>query len=127
MRMLVTGSSGHLGEALVRTLRARGIDVTGLDIRPSEWTTVVGSITETDTAREVMAGSFFPESDDTPDAHEETLRRQHQGRRIRVTAGGARRMSSTRTCWLRSERHDSVFGGTSSRPPRRCGEKTYRS
>jgi UDP-glucose 4-epimerase len=36
MRVLVTGSSGHLGEALVRTLRDRGTDVTGLDIRPSE-------------------------------------------------------------------------------------------
>jgi UDP-glucose 4-epimerase len=56
MRVLVTGSSGHLGEALVRTLRNRGTDVLGLDIRPSEWTNVVGSVADADVAREVMAG-----------------------------------------------------------------------
>jgi nucleoside-diphosphate-sugar epimerase len=56
MRTLVTGSSGHLGEALVRTLRERGTDVIGLDIRPSEWTDVVGSVAGDGLAREVMAG-----------------------------------------------------------------------
>ena len=30
--MLVTGSSGHLGEALVRTLRDRNHEVVGLDV-----------------------------------------------------------------------------------------------
>ena len=34
MRILVTGSSGHLGEALVRMLRADGADVVGLDVLP---------------------------------------------------------------------------------------------
>ena len=34
-RILVTGSAGHLGEALVRTLRAAGRDVTGLDVLAS--------------------------------------------------------------------------------------------
>ena len=56
MRTLVTGSSGHLGEALVHTLRERGADVLGLDIRPSEWTNVVGSVADAALAREVMAG-----------------------------------------------------------------------
>lgn len=59
VRTLVTGSSGHLGEALVRTLRARGADgaaVIGLDSRPSEYTNVVGSVTDSHLVREVMAG-----------------------------------------------------------------------
>ena len=56
MSVLVTGSSGHLGEALVRTLRSRGTDVTGLDIRQSEWTDVVGSVADADIVREAMAG-----------------------------------------------------------------------
>lgn len=56
MRVLVTGSSGHLGEALVRTLRGRGTDVVGLDLRPSEWTAVVSSISDADVVRHAMAG-----------------------------------------------------------------------
>ncbi|SON60581.1 3 beta-hydroxysteroid dehydrogenase/Delta 5--_4-isomerase [Mycobacterium simulans] len=55
-RTLVTGSSGHLGEALVRTLRARGADVVGLDARPSAYTNVVGSISDPELMSEVMAG-----------------------------------------------------------------------
>jgi nucleoside-diphosphate-sugar epimerase len=56
MRVLVTGSSGHLGEALVRTLLARGADVVSIDSRPSPFTSVVGSVTDPDLMREVMAG-----------------------------------------------------------------------
>ncbi|MCH7571072.1 MAG: NAD(P)-dependent oxidoreductase, partial [Deltaproteobacteria bacterium] len=43
MKILVTGSSGHLGEALVRTLRDIGNNVTGLDVKASAFTTRVGS------------------------------------------------------------------------------------
>jgi UDP-glucose 4-epimerase len=46
MRILVTGSAGHLGEALVRTLRAADYDVVGLDILASPFTTHVGSIVD---------------------------------------------------------------------------------
>lgn len=46
MKILVTGSAGHLGEALVRTLQARGIDVVGVDRLPSPYTNVVGSIVD---------------------------------------------------------------------------------
>jgi UDP-glucose 4-epimerase len=46
MRYLVTGSSGHLGEAVVRTLRSLGHDFTSIDILPSPFTTHTGSITD---------------------------------------------------------------------------------
>ena len=45
MKYLVTGSAGHLGEALVRTLRREGHSVIGLDLLASPFTDVVGSIT----------------------------------------------------------------------------------
>jgi len=44
MKILVTGSSGHLGEALMRVLRAQHHDVMGLDVLAGAFTTVVGSI-----------------------------------------------------------------------------------
>ncbi len=46
MRVLVTGSSGWLGQALVPQLKAAGHAVTGLDLLPSPMTDVVGSITD---------------------------------------------------------------------------------
>jgi nucleoside-diphosphate-sugar epimerase len=55
-RVLVTGSAGHLGEALVRALRAAGRDVAGLDLLPSPFTTTVGSITDRATVRDCLAG-----------------------------------------------------------------------
>ena len=55
MRILVTGSSGHLGEALMRVL-GPGADAIGLDILPSPYTTVVGSIADRECVRRCMAG-----------------------------------------------------------------------
>lgn len=56
MRTLVTGSSGHLGEALIRTLREQRHDVVGLDIREGPFTTVTGSITDRSLVRRCVAG-----------------------------------------------------------------------
>jgi UDP-glucose 4-epimerase len=56
MRVLVTGSSGHLGEALVRVLGAKGIDVVGLDVLESPHTSAVGSIADRAFVRRSMAG-----------------------------------------------------------------------
>jgi UDP-glucose 4-epimerase len=70
--VLVTGSAGHLGEALVRVLRDGGYDVTGVDIRRSPWTTVVGSVADRAVVRECLAGA---------DAvlHTATLHKPHVG------------------------------------------------
>ena len=54
MKILVTGSSGHLGEALVRTLRDANHEVVSLDVKPSPFTTVVGSITDRECVRACM-------------------------------------------------------------------------
>jgi UDP-glucose 4-epimerase len=56
MRILVTGSSGHLGEALVRVLGAEGVDVVGLDVLDSPHTNVVGSIADRELVRGAVAG-----------------------------------------------------------------------
>jgi UDP-glucose 4-epimerase len=47
MRVPVTGIAGHLGEALVRTLRDLRHEVVGLDILDSPFTTDIGSRTST--------------------------------------------------------------------------------
>ena len=56
MRVLVTGSSGHLGEALMRVLGDDGIDVVGLDVLASPYTTVVGSVADRGCVRRCVAG-----------------------------------------------------------------------
>lgn len=57
MKILVSGSSGHLGEALVRSLRAEGHHVVGLDLTPSRCTDRVGSIADRATVASAMAGA----------------------------------------------------------------------
>jgi nucleoside-diphosphate-sugar epimerase len=57
MRILVTGSSGHLGEALVRTLRPSGHEVVGLDLTASPFTSHVGSITDRGCVRQCLRGA----------------------------------------------------------------------
>jgi UDP-glucose 4-epimerase len=55
MTILITGSAGHLGEALMRTLQAAGRPARGLDVLPSPFTTHVGSIVDRDFVRAAMA------------------------------------------------------------------------
>lgn len=56
MKILVTGSAGHLGEALVRTLRQSAIDVIGVDRKASPYTTRIGSIVDRTFVEEAMGG-----------------------------------------------------------------------
>jgi nucleoside-diphosphate-sugar epimerase len=71
-RILVTGSSGHLGEALVRVLRSQGREVTGLDLLASPFTSVTGSISDRGTVRRCLAGV-------TTVLHPATLHKPHVG------------------------------------------------
>ena len=68
----MTGSAGHLGEALTRVLRDGGYDVTGIDVKASSGTTVVGSVADRGVVRECLAGA---------DAvlHAATLHKPHVG------------------------------------------------
>jgi UDP-glucose 4-epimerase len=56
MRVLVTGSAGHLGEALVRTIREASYEVVGLDRTPSSFTSHIGSIADRSWVKRCMAG-----------------------------------------------------------------------
>jgi UDP-glucose 4-epimerase len=56
MKILVTGSSGHLGEALVRTLRLTHDTVVGVDVASSEFTEVVASIADRSAVEAAMRG-----------------------------------------------------------------------
>ena len=54
MRVLVTGSSGHLGEGLVRTLRTTSHEVVGLVASP--FTSYPGSVADRDHVRRCVQG-----------------------------------------------------------------------
>lgn len=46
MRILVTGSAGHLGEAMMRALGGSAHEPIGLDLKPSPFTQAVGSVAD---------------------------------------------------------------------------------
>ncbi|MCF0073989.1 NAD(P)-dependent oxidoreductase [Dyadobacter sp. CY261] len=56
MSILITGSAGHLGEALMRTFRAQNVRAIGLDIKHSACTDMVGSIADRDFVKNAMKG-----------------------------------------------------------------------
>jgi len=76
MRILVTGSAGHLGEALVLLLRGDGADVVGLDILASPHTDVVGSIADRACVKRAMVGVHAV-------VHAATLHKPHVGSHAR--------------------------------------------
>ncbi len=71
-RVLVTGSAGHLGEALVRTLRDAGRDVVGLDRLASPYSDIVASVTDRAAVRRALDGV-------TAVLHAATLHKPHVG------------------------------------------------
>jgi nucleoside-diphosphate-sugar epimerase len=72
VRILVTGSAGHLGEGLIRVLRADGVEAVGLDVLASPYTDVVGSIADRATVKRAMAGKDAV-------VHAATLHKPHVG------------------------------------------------
>jgi len=56
MNILITGSAGHLGEALVRSFSAKGHQAFGVDLKDSEFTTHVGSIVDADFVEQCIKG-----------------------------------------------------------------------
>jgi UDP-glucose 4-epimerase len=73
VRVLVTGSSGHLGEALMRVLGDEpDLDLIGLDVLPSPWTTVVGSVVDREVVRRCVEGADAV-------VHAATLHKPHVG------------------------------------------------
>jgi UDP-glucose 4-epimerase len=57
MKVLVTGSSGHLGEALMRRSQELGHDLVGVDVVAGPFTHCVGSIADRDRVRQAMRGA----------------------------------------------------------------------
>jgi nucleoside-diphosphate-sugar epimerase len=76
MRILVTGSAGHLGEGLVRVLRADGVEARGLDVLASPHTDVVGSIADRALVRQAV-------EDVDAIVHAATLHKPHVGSHTR--------------------------------------------
>jgi UDP-glucose 4-epimerase len=72
VRILVTGSSGHLGEALCRVLSSEGHDLVGLDVLESRYTAVVGSIVDRSCVRRCVEGAEAV-------VHVATLHKPHVG------------------------------------------------
>jgi UDP-glucose 4-epimerase len=77
VKILVTGSSGHLGEALVRVLSEQEHEVVGLDILKSPHTDILGSIADRTTVHRCMAGVDAV-------VHTATLHKPHVGSHGRI-------------------------------------------
>jgi UDP-glucose 4-epimerase len=70
MPILVTGSAGHLGEAILRTLRTQGVPSVGLDRKRSPFTELVGSVSD-------RAFVFASMKDVSAVVHAATLHKPH--------------------------------------------------
>jgi UDP-glucose 4-epimerase len=71
MKILVTGSSGHLGDGLMRTLSDRAV---GLDVLPGAHTAVVGDLADRALVRDAIAAHGI-----TAIIHAATLHKPHVG------------------------------------------------
>src|SRR6059036_243473 len=56
MKILITGSAGHLGEALMRTLQNSAQEAIGVDIKTGPFTLRVGSVLDRGFVKQCMKG-----------------------------------------------------------------------
>ncbi len=108
--ILVTGSAGHLGEALMRVLRGQGIAARGLDIKASAFTDHVGSITDRDAVRAAMRGV-------TAVLHSATLHKPHAATHSAQDFVDTN-VSGTWPCWRKPWRRASTLSCSPARPAR---------
>lgn len=54
MKILITGSNGHLGEAICRTLTKNGTDFIGVDLNEGAFTTDIGTICDREFVKKVV-------------------------------------------------------------------------
>ena len=54
MNILITGSSGHLGEAIIHELKKSTHSFIGIDVKPSEYTTFQGSLNDRKLVKDCM-------------------------------------------------------------------------
>jgi UDP-glucose 4-epimerase len=80
MRILVTGSSGHLGEALMRTLAQdpAGREAVGLDLLPGAYTQVVADLADREAVQRALGDHRI-----TAVIHAATLHKPHVGSHAR--------------------------------------------
>lgn len=76
MKILVTGSAGHLGEALMRSLRECGDHPVGVDTKTSAFTDLVGSIADREFVKKAINGCAAV-------LHTATLHKPHVGTHTR--------------------------------------------
>src|ERR1035438_5010184 len=100
MVILVTGSAGHLGEALMRTLLAAGYQAIGLDVKHSPFTHRVGSVADRDFVKKCMPGV---------DAvlHTATLHKPHVATHTRQDFVDTN-VTGTLPCWRKRQRQGGV-------------------
>ncbi len=58
MKILVTGSAGHLGEALMRTLKNTDHEAVGMDIITSPFTDRIGSVADREHVKKCRAAAY---------------------------------------------------------------------
>jgi UDP-glucose 4-epimerase len=98
--MLVTGSSGHLGEALMRVLEEEGRPAAGLDLKPGPYTGISGDIADRGFVRDAIR-----EIRPTAVLHTATLHKPH------VDSHAKRQFIDTNVSGTLNLLEESVAGG----------------